>query len=180
MGVIRKLRTEDLSSREVTVLRALFRSAWSDDSEAFTDEDWEHARGGVHFLAQDGRDVVSHASVVKRELETNVLRLTTGYVEAVATAPTHERRGHGSAVMRAVGRYIDATFPLGALNTGRAAFYQRLGWVLWNGPTFVRTDTGPVRTPEEDGYVLVRLTPTSPELDLSQPISCDWRPGDVW
>jgi hypothetical protein len=28
--------------------------------------------------------------------------------------------------------------------------------------------------------VFVRLTQTSPELDLSEPISCDWRPGDVW
>ena len=48
------------------------------------------------------------------------------------------------------------------------------------GPTSVHTDAGLLRTPEEDGLVFVRLTPTSPELDLSEPISCDWRPGDVW
>ena len=41
-------------------------------------------------------------------------------------------------------------------------------------------DPGDERTPEEDGFVLVRLTPTSPDLDLSAPISCEWRPGDVW
>jgi aminoglycoside 2'-N-acetyltransferase I len=82
--------------------------------------------------------------------------------------------------MREVGEYVDRTFRLGALGTGRGAFYERLGWVAWKGPTSVHTDAGPVRTPEEDGLVFVRLTQTSPELDLSEPISCDWRPGDVW
>ncbi len=123
---------------------------------------------------------MAHASVVERELHTSGHRLATGYVEAVATSPAHRRRGYGSAVVREADEYIDQTFRLGALGTGRFAFFQRLGWVVWRGPTFVRTDTGLVRTAEEDGYVLVRLTPTTPELDLSAPISCDWRPGDVW
>jgi aminoglycoside 2'-N-acetyltransferase I len=82
--------------------------------------------------------------------------------------------------MREVNEYIDETFQLGALGTGRVAFYERLGWVVWKGPTFVRTGSGLVRTAEEDGQVLVRLTPASPQLDLAAPISCDWRPGDVW
>ncbi len=82
--------------------------------------------------------------------------------------------------MREVDEYIDQTFQLGALGTGSFAFYERLGWVVWNGPTFVRTNSGVIRTGEEDGNVLVRLTPTSPKLDLSAPISCDWRSGDVW
>jgi aminoglycoside 2'-N-acetyltransferase I len=82
--------------------------------------------------------------------------------------------------MRQVDEHIDQTFELGALDTGSSAFYERQGWVVWKGRTFVRTDSGLIRTAEEDGQVLVRLTPTSPELDLSAPISCDWRPGDVW
>jgi aminoglycoside 2'-N-acetyltransferase I len=101
-------------------------------------------------------------------------------VEAVATLPTHQRRGYGSAIMEQVGEHIDGTFRLGALGTGRHAFYARLGWIVWMGPTSVRTDRGLVPTPEEDGHVLVRLTSTSPYLDLSAPISCDWRSGDVW
>jgi aminoglycoside 2'-N-acetyltransferase I len=51
---------------------------------------------------------------------------------------------------------------------------------VWEGPTSVRTAAGLVRTAEEDGNVLVRLTPASPELDHSAPISCDWRPRDFW
>lgn len=180
MTVARRRASDALSSEEVAVLRGLFRAAWGDNSDEFTDEDWVHAVGGVHFILEEGGAVVAHASVVERELHTSGHRLATGYVEAVATWPIHQRRGYGSALMREVGEYIDQAFRLGALDTGSSAFYERLGWVVWKGPTFVRTDSGLTRTGEEDGQVLVRLTPTSPELDLSAPISCDWRPGDVW
>jgi aminoglycoside 2'-N-acetyltransferase I len=82
--------------------------------------------------------------------------------------------------MRGAGTYIDRSFQLGALGTDLHSFYERLGWTVWAGATAVRTDTGLVPTPDEDGFVLVRLTPTTPQLDLSAPISCEWRPGDVW
>jgi aminoglycoside 2'-N-acetyltransferase I len=178
--LVRRSASDELSSEEVAALRELFRAAWSDNSDKFTDEDWDHAQGGVHFILEEDGGIVAHASVVERELHTSGHALATGYVEAVATRPVHQRRGYGSALMREVDEYIDQTFELGALDTGSSAFYERQGWVVWKGPTFVRTDSGLIRTAEEDGQVLVRLTPTSPELDLSAPISCDWRPGDVW
>jgi aminoglycoside 2'-N-acetyltransferase I len=172
--------SEELRPDEVAVLREMLRDAFGDDpEEAFRDEDWDHAVGGVHFILEEEGTVAAHASVVERELHTSGHRLATGYVEAVATRADLQRRGLGSAVMREVGEYIDRTFQLGALG-GEPAFYERLGWVVWKGSTSVRAESGDVRTPEEDGFVLVRLTPTSPELDLSSPISCDWRPGDVW
>ena len=118
--------------------------------------------------------------MVPRELHAGDRRLVTGYVEAVATSPERRRRGLASAVMSEAGDHIDRTFALGALDTGTQPFYERLGWTVWEGPTFVRTGSGPVRTAEEDGQIMVRLTPTSPELDFAAPISCDWRPGDVW
>jgi aminoglycoside 2'-N-acetyltransferase I len=180
VAVVRRLASDELSSEEVEGLRELFGAAWSDDPEEFTHEDWDHAFGGVHFILQEGGVIVAHASVVERELHTNGHRLASGYVEAVATLPDHQGRGHGSATMGEVNEYVDQSFQLGALGTGRLTFYQRLGWIVWTGPTFVRSDAGLVRTAEEDGQVLVRLTPTSPELDLSAPISCDWRTGDVW
>jgi aminoglycoside 2'-N-acetyltransferase I len=131
------------------------------------------------IAAAEGR-VVAHASVVQRELQAGGRRLRTGYVEAIATRPSHQRQGLGSLVIGEVGELIDRTYPLGALATGVVGFYERLGWVAWEGPTSVRTAAGTVRTATEDGNVFVRLTPASPKLDLSAPISCDWRPGDVW
>lgn len=178
--MIRRLSTDELRADEVEALRELLRVSFDEPDEPFTDDDWEHAVGGVHFVLEDEGLLVAHASVVQRELLAAGHHLETGYVEAVATRPSHRGRGFGSAVMRGVNEYIDRGFRLGALGTGAIPFYEALGWRVWRGPTYVRTDPGPVRTPDEDGFVLVRLTPTSPELDLSGPISCDWRPGDVW
>ena len=180
MAIVRRIASDELLSGEVAVLRNLFDAAWRDDADEFTGEDWDHAAGGIHFILEEGGAIVAHASVVERELHTGGHRLATGYAEAVATWPIHQGRGHGSALIREVDEYIDRAFQLGALDTGSPAFYERLGWVVWKGPTFVRTGSGLIRTAEEDGNVLVRLTPTSPELDLRAPISCDWRPGDVW
>jgi aminoglycoside 2'-N-acetyltransferase I len=178
---IRRCTSDELGPEGVVVLRALFDAAWDDDPDGgFTGEDWDHAVGGVHFLLERDTEILAHASVVERELHADGHVLATGYVEAVAVWPAHQRRGHGSALLREVGAYIDRTFPLGALGSGEIPFYERLGWIVWKGPTFVRTGAGLVRTVEEDGYVLVRLTPTSPDLDPTAPISCDWRSGDVW
>jgi aminoglycoside 2'-N-acetyltransferase I len=178
-GAVRRLASDELLPKDVENLRWLFDAAWDDD-DAFTEEDWDHAMGGLHFLLEEEGAIVAHASVVERELHTSGHRLATGYVEALATSPLHQRRGYGSSVLREVNEYIDETFRLGALGTGGFSFYERQGWMVWKGLTFVRTDSGLVRTADEDGYVLVRLTPTSPALDLTAPISCEWRPGDVW
>lgn len=178
MAVVRRLASDELRKEEVAVLRDLFGAAWG--AGEFTDEDWDHSLGGLHFILEEGGAMVAHASVVERELHAGGHRLATGYVEAVATWPIHQRRGYGSALLREVTDHIDQTYQLGALDTGTPAFYERLGWVAWRGPTFARTEAGLLRTPEGDGNVLVRLTPMSPNLDLSAPISCDWRTGDVW
>ncbi|MCI0634679.1 MAG: GNAT family N-acetyltransferase [Actinobacteria bacterium] len=176
----RRIASEDLRPVELDSLRDLFDAAWPDEGDRFTDDDWDHTFGGVHFVVEDAGRIVSHASVIERELHTGTHRLRTGYVEGVATSPSHRRRGLGSAVMRDVGTYIDETFELGALGTGLIAFYERLGWIVWEGLTGVRTHEGVVPTPEEDGSILVRLTPSTPDLDRGAPINCEWRPGDVW
>jgi aminoglycoside 2'-N-acetyltransferase I len=83
--------------------------------------------------------------------------------------------------MQAVGDFIDAgEWQLAALGTGSQAFYERLGWRIWRGPSFVRGPGGDLATPDEDGYIMYRLTPRSPALREDAPISCEWRPGDVW
>ena len=124
--------------------------------------------------------MVGHASVVDRDIHVSGRPLRTGYVEAVATDPAQQRQGIGTALMQRVNEHVAARYELGALGTGSQPFYQRLGWLIWRGPSFVRTVHGDERTADEDGYILVLRTPTSPDLDLEAPISCDWRPGDVW
>jgi aminoglycoside 2'-N-acetyltransferase I len=181
VGNVRRVASDDLRAEEVAALRDLFDAAWGNKGSAFTPEDFDHAFGGTHFIVEHEGRIVSHGSVIARELHSGELRLATGYVEAVATMPSRQGRGHGSTVMEAIDAHIDVTFQLGALDTGIPGFYEPLGWFVWKGPTYVRVERGPEPTPDEDGLVLVRRTPTTPpDLDPTAPLSCDWRAGDVW
>ena len=178
---VRTAETSRLSSEELTSLRAMFDAAWHGKDDAFSDHDWRSATGGTHFLLEIDGAIVSHASVVDRVLETRGRDLRAGYVEAVATRSEHRRRGHATQVMLAVGAFIADRYELGALGTGLFRFYDRMGWERWRGPTGVRMRTGVVRTPDEDGFIMVLRTPaTPPDLDLDALLTCGWRPGDVW
>ena len=162
------------------MIRELLRAAFPSGDEAFTEDDWQHAIGGLHFVLELDGKILAHASVVERELHVGGRPVRTGYVEAVATDPDRQGQGLGTRLMTDVTSYVQEHFRLGALGTGRHHFYERLGWLTWRGPTSVRTEDGTRRTPGEDGYILVLPTPSSPSLDLTAAISCEWRPGDVW
>lgn len=162
------------------MIRRILRDAFGSSSAGFTEDDWEHALGGMHFLLELDGALIGHASVVERTLQVAATPLRTGYVEAVAIAPDRQDAGHGSRLMEAVTSHVRKRFELGALGTGRHRFYERLGWLTWAGPTSVRIGSGTRRTADEDGDILVLPTPSSPRLDLTAPISCEWRPGDVW
>ena len=82
--------------------------------------------------------------------------------------------------MGRIGELIQESYPLGVLSTGAYAFYESLGWERWRGPTFVDGPAGRVRTPADDGDIMILRTPRSPQLDLDGAIVCDWRLGDVW
>lgn len=179
--IIHELPSERLSESQIDELKQLMAAAFADDQHGgFTDDDWQHALGGTHFIAMHEGRIVAHASVVARDLHVDGVPIRTGYVEAVATLPQEQRHGYGSAIMRAVNDHIESRYDLGALGTGSQGFYERLGWRIWRGPSYVRTDSGLERTPEEDGYIMVLPTSTSPALDLAAMISCEWRPGDAW
>jgi aminoglycoside 2'-N-acetyltransferase I len=177
---IRQVVGANLTEGEISVIRGLLRVAFANDGEGFTDDDWEHAAGGTHFLLERAGEMLACAAVVLRELVVEGRTLRVGYVEAVATRPDFQGQGHGSAVVRVVNEHIHSTFELGALSTGSPGFYARLGWELWLGSTAVRTQRGLLPTPDDDGAIMVLPTPATPRLDRRATISCEWRPGDVW
>jgi aminoglycoside 2'-N-acetyltransferase I len=179
-AVIRACATDDLAPAEIRDLRRLLRGAFEDDEGGFTEHDWQHGLGGLHFLAQlDGR-IVGHAAVGRRPIGIGERILRAGYVEAVAVARDLRRRGVGSALMRAANERIAQAFEIGVLATGSPSFYERIGWEVWRGPSFVREADGLRPTPDEDGFILVLRTPATPPLDVTAPITCDPRPGDDW
>ena len=180
---LRRVATDALGADELAALHAMLVTAFGDDpEEALTEDDWAHALGGIHVVAQDDGAFLGHAAVVERTIEVGGRSLRTGYVEAVATREDRRGLGIGTAVMSEVGTIIRAGYELGVLGTGRMGFYERLGWRTWRGPGGFRDPgTGAVRmTPDDDGYLMVLTTPSTPELDPTAPIVCKWRPGEVW
>jgi aminoglycoside 2'-N-acetyltransferase I len=179
MTRLRSATTAELSGAELAAVRRLLFDAFGG---RFDDHDWEHTLGGVHVLADEDDRVVAHGAVVSRLLTTGGRELRTGYVEGVATRSDRRGRGLATLVMGEVGRVIERDHELGALSdgTGIPGFYQRLGWETWQGPTWVAGPRGRARTADDDGSVLVLRTPATAELDPTAPITCDWRPGDVW
>jgi aminoglycoside 2'-N-acetyltransferase I len=180
MTRIRTAATAELGGEELVALRELLFGAFGG---RFDEHDWEHSLGGTHVLAveEDGA-AMAHGAVVPRVLRAGGRELSTGYVEGVATRGDRRGLGLATLVMAEVGRVIVEGYELGALSdgTGIPGFYQRLGWEMWRGPTFVAGPGGRERTADDDGSVLVLRTPISGELDLTGPLTCDWRPGDVW
>jgi aminoglycoside 2'-N-acetyltransferase I len=176
---LRSVATTELSRAELEALRRLLDRAFGG---RFGEDDWRHTVGGRHLLAVEEGEVVAHAAVVARTMVAGDWRLRTGYVEGVATRPDRRRQGLAVLVMREANRVIRQGYRLGALSDGSGiqGFYERLGWERWQGPTFVATAAGPLRTADDDGGVLVLRTPATGDLDLAQSLICDWREGDVW
>jgi aminoglycoside 2'-N-acetyltransferase I len=176
---LRVVPSADLGAAEWSTLTDLCVAAFDEPWDSY----WEEIGPGVHVLAEEqGRGIMAHAAIVDRLLYPGDATLHAGYVEAVAVWPDLQAKGLGTEVMQVIDRLIDDRYELGALGTGRHAFYARLGWKVWQGPTWIRNRDGSLeRSPDEDGGILVRLTPrTPPDLDLTSPIAVDWRPGEVW
>ncbi|HEX6685481.1 MAG TPA: GNAT family N-acetyltransferase [Candidatus Limnocylindrales bacterium] len=169
-------RTSDLSPVRLAEVRALCEAAFGG---RFDEHDWQHSLGGDHVLCFVGESLAGQAALVPRVLRCGGKAWRTGYVEAVAVHPAAQGRGVGRELMLTANKLVAAHYELGGLCAGERAarLYQRVGWRRWLGPTFVDSPEGTVATPEEDGsvYVLPRV-----EMDLTGPIVCDWRDGDVW
>ena len=165
---------------EPAVLRAA--RALLDDVYAgeMTDDDWEHALGGIHAMAWEDGVLIGHASVIQRRLWLRGRALRTGYVEGVGVRADRRRRGVATALLDEIERVIRGGYDLGALGTTDMAigFYEGRGWQLWRGPSAALTPRGIERTPDDDGGIYV--LPVSVALDLDGDIVCDWRDADVW
>jgi aminoglycoside 2'-N-acetyltransferase I len=171
------LHTAHVPARTLAAARRLLDDAFAGD---FDDADWDHALGGLHVLAWSNGELVGHGAVVQRRLLHTGRALRTGYVEAVAVAAAHRRRGVGSALMDELEDAVLGGYDLGALGAtdDGAALYAARGWQRWRGPTSVLTPAGTVRTLDDDGTVLV--LPGAVALDLDGSLTCDWRDGDAW
>jgi aminoglycoside 2'-N-acetyltransferase I len=174
---IRVLRTEELTATQrASVITVCIAAHDNDDfKNLFT----YIPEGGRHFLAYRGSELVSHAVVTTRWLQPDGGRLLrTAYVDAVATSPTHQHHGFATAVMRRLASAID-DFEIGCLQTDRMRFYERLGWLTWQGPLAGRSDAGLIPTPDQRG-VMVLLLRTTPPLDRYTQLTIERQPSRIW
>ncbi len=177
MPTVHRPTTAALSEADITAILRLLDDAFAGEFDA---DDWEHARGGVHAVVVEDETVLADAAVAPRTIEVDGKPFATGYVEAVASAPARQGEGLASLAMHAIGEVLRAEYDLGALSTGRHAFYARLGWERGRGPTHVRRDGTAVRSAEDDdGVMLLRFGPSA-HVDLGAPITCRARTGDDW
>lgn len=165
---------DQLSAADTVAIIDLCSRAYEEDyapaMDSFADS--------VHILARREGVLVSHALWITRWLQIGeAAPLRTAYVEAVATDEHHRGRGFASQVMQRLAAEITA-FDLGALCPAETTLYARLGWEYWQGPLFHRKDGALIPDPEEQ--VMILRLPQTPTLDLSLPISVEWREGEVW
>ena len=160
-------------------LRTLWDRAFGD--RFFSDDDADHAYGGVHVLVRDGDRLISHASAVPRRIRFGEQPWrTVGYVEAVATDPERQGEGMGRRTMERLRGEISSRWPVALLSTGRATgFYELLGWEKWRGLSYTQTATGVVPDGDHGGLMILRLD-LSVVPDLSVGVTCEDRPGDAW
>ena len=169
--------TSALDPAVLDAARALLEDVFAGE---FEPEDWEHSLGGLHAIVWEDGELVAHGAVIQRRLVHGGRALRTGYVEGVGVRADRRRRGHGAAVMTALGDVIRRAYDVGALGATDEAvpLYTGLGWRHWEGATYALTPDGVRRTAEDDGGVYV--LPVTPGLDLRGDLTCDWRDGDVW
>jgi aminoglycoside 2'-N-acetyltransferase I len=144
---------------------ALCESAYGEDFTRL----FEELPGSMHVLARDERG-------------TRMPMLRTAYVEAVATAPAHQRQGFGTAILRHLMRIVgmDSTWQLSALSPSDPAFYERLDWTLWRGPLAIRRGRLLEPTPPDEQVMIYRLPGTPTALDTTSLLTAEWRRGELW
>jgi aminoglycoside 2'-N-acetyltransferase I len=136
--------------------------------------------GGWHFLGFQDEELVSHALVTTRWLQPQGHPLLkTAYIDAVATLPIAQGRGHGSTLMRHLASSIESEYTIGCLETEVAGFYQPLGWELWRGPLAGRSQQGLIPTPEQKGIMVLRLSQT-PALNLDSTLTIECQAERIW
>ncbi|MCG8350596.1 MAG: GNAT family N-acetyltransferase [Chloroflexales bacterium] len=133
----------------------------------------------THVLGYFDGSLVGHALWVTRYLQagTNPM-MRTAYVEAVATEPAYRNRGFATSIMKYLVSEVQ-DYDLAALSPTSVTYYERLGWELWQGALSIRTENGLLPSSREEEVMIFRLSKT-PSLDLSAPLSAEWRGGELW
>ncbi|MBT2442524.1 GNAT family N-acetyltransferase [Streptomyces sp. ISL-36] len=175
---LRLAPTHELRPERLRTLREMLDAAFGG---GFSDEDWDHALGGIHAWIEDERGVAAHGSVIMRRALHRSRSYRVGYVEGVGVRADRRRQGLAGRLMAELERVIDGAYAFGALSASDdgAALYAARGWRLWEGRIEVLGPDGLVRLPEEEGSTFLRSAGGRVLPDPAAALAFDWRDGDV-
>jgi len=172
---IEQRATAAIAPRTFDAIVRLCDEAYQESTASYFDD----IGPGEHLLGWDGEVLASHLMWVPRLLApAGSAALRTAYVEMVATAGAMRGRGYASRLLEMLPELL-APFELAALAPATDSLYLRLGWRYWEGPLGHRKD-GALVPDDEERVMFLRLPKTPPDLDPRAPLSCEWRPGEVW
>lgn len=173
---VESVHTADLDPRELEAARAMVFDAFGG---RFDQIDWRHSLGGIHVISRDAAGVIDgHSAIVARSFRHGSRQLRCGYVEGVAVRSDRRRRGIGDALMERTNAIVTHGYEiggLGATNEG-ARLYARHDWTEWRGRLAA---FGPAGAESVSGGWVWVFDPHS-LLDVTEPLTCDWRDGDRW
>ena len=166
---------KQLSAADTGAIIALCSQAFEEDYTPYLGT----FAGAVHILARLEDMLVSHALWITRWLQVSTDSLMrTAYVEGVATDLHYRGQGFATEVMKHLSTEI-TDFDIAGLSPAETSLYNRLGWEYWQGPLFHRKDDKLIPDPADESLMILRL-PNTPYLNLTLPISVEWREGEVW
>jgi hypothetical protein len=61
---LRRVPSNELTASEIRAIRELLWAAFPSGDQEFTEDDWQHAIGGLHFVLELDGKILAHASVV--------------------------------------------------------------------------------------------------------------------
>jgi aminoglycoside 2'-N-acetyltransferase I len=157
-------------------LKNLLNKAFEGD---FDEGDWLNSCGGIRVLGWLNNEIVAHASIVPRQMLVNDLRLTVGYVEAVAVMTSLQNQGIGSLLLEKFTNECLKNFEFSVLSTDGFAFYGRAGWKRFFGESAVQLENAVVSTPDEDENLMYLQRSNISSATITQ-LVCFPRAGSPW
>ena len=166
----------EVTAAQRTEIRALLDAAFEGD---FSDDDADHAAGGLRVIVHAGTEIIGHAALIARSMTIDGRAQSVGYLEGVAVMPALQGKGIGRDLLAHTSLLTKEHYEIAMLSTGEHEFYEKFGWQRFRGQSYVTENGVILRTADEDaGLMLLAEQPTWNVTGCQ--IVCDWRTGDVW
>lgn len=132
------------------------------------DVTWAHA--DTRILVREADKIVCHVGLFFRDGKDGEAQRRIGGIGGVMTSPVVRRRGHAGRAMRLAAdmmEYEGRDFGLLFCEPHNVAFYERLGWRVFDGDVFCEQLSGRVKFDMMHAMVLpLRCEPRTRFIDL--------------